>query len=112
MIARVWHGYTTPENADAYQDVLLGTVMPSIESKNIDGFRGFHSLRRDDQVGPDGAPETEFVTILWFESEEQIAAFAGDDPTVAHVPEAARAALSRFDARAAHFRHVGGAGPG
>jgi hypothetical protein len=29
-VARIWHGWTTVENADAYQDVVDGEVLPAI----------------------------------------------------------------------------------
>ncbi|MEO1009439.1 MAG: antibiotic biosynthesis monooxygenase [Planctomycetota bacterium] len=103
MIARIWHGYTTPENADAYQDVLLGTVMPEIAGRGMDGYLGFHSLRREGTTGPDGGAETEFITVMWFESAAQIEQFVGRDSTVSHVPEVARKVLKRWDERSAHY---------
>jgi len=30
MIARIWHGWTTPENADAYASLLRTEVLPGI----------------------------------------------------------------------------------
>jgi hypothetical protein len=42
---------------------------------------------------------------MWFDSIEAIKAFVGEDAEVSHVPPAARAVLSRFDERAAHY-HV------
>lgn len=30
---RIWHGWTTPENADAYQQLLHDEVFPGIEAK-------------------------------------------------------------------------------
>ena len=38
-IKRVWHGWTTPENADKYQELLHSEVSPGIEAKNIPGYR-------------------------------------------------------------------------
>ena len=46
MIKRIWHGYTTPENANAYQQLLDTTVFPGIEAKNIPGYRSIELLRR------------------------------------------------------------------
>jgi hypothetical protein len=56
-IKRIWHGWTTPENADVYWTVLSETVVPGIEAKSIDGYRGIQILRRDHES------EVEFVTI-------------------------------------------------
>jgi len=97
MISRIWHGWTTPENAAAYQSLLLDEVLPGIRDRRIDGLRGEHLLRRD--LGD----EVEFITILWFESMDAIRAFAGEDYETAVVPPKARALLSRFDARSAHY---------
>ena len=38
MIARHWRGWTTPENADAYEALLRDSVLPSL--KQIAGYRG------------------------------------------------------------------------
>ena len=50
--------------------------------------------------------EAEFQTLMWFTNLDAIRAFMGEDYSVSHVPEAARAILSRFDDRAAHFQVV------
>jgi heme-degrading monooxygenase HmoA len=97
MISRVWHGWTTPANADAYEALLTSEIFPGIESRRIGGFRGTQLLRRAVEDG------VEFVTLMWFDSMESVRAFAGDDPEVAVVPPAARELLSRFDARSQHY---------
>ena len=97
MICRLWRGWTTPDNADAYESLLLGEVIPGIEARGIAGFRSMDVMKRD--LGE----EVEFQTLMWFDSEDAIRAFVGDDSTISHVPAAARAVLSRFDQRAAHF---------
>ncbi|MFG0276188.1 MAG: antibiotic biosynthesis monooxygenase family protein, partial [Phycisphaerales bacterium] len=99
MIARIWRGWTTEENADAYHRALTRTVLPEIASRNIPGYRGVHVLRRPH---PDDN-EVEFVTIMWFDAIDNIRAFVGSDIEQAHVPDIARAVLKRFDARAAHY---------
>ena len=97
MICRIWKGWTTVENASAYEQVVRGEVIPGIEAMEISGFRHIDLMRRD------GADEIEFQTIMWFDSLASIEAFVGPDPEVSHVPAAARAVLKRFDARAAHY---------
>lgn len=97
MISRVWHGWTTPANADAYEALLKREIVPGIQDRGIAGFRGMQVCRREHG----GAME--FMTIMWFDSMDAIRAFAGDDPEVAVVPPAARALLARFDARSQHF---------
>jgi len=97
MISRIWHGWTTPENADAYEAVVTDEVIPAIAARQIVGYRGAHVLRRplDDEV--------EFTTIIWFDSIEDVRDFMGEDYEVAHVPPRARAVLVRFDERAQHY---------
>lgn len=98
MIARVWRGWTTPANAEAYQHLLCTEVVPGIEVRSIAGFLQIDILRRDD------GDEVEFTTIMAFDTIEAIERFMGADPTLAHVPDAARALLARFDARAVHHQ--------
>ena len=100
MITRLWRGWTTPENAGAYQKLLLEEIFPGIARRNLAGYRGI-SLGRRDVAG-----EVEFVTIMWFDSIESVRAFAGEEHEVAVVPPRARALLSRFDARSAHYETI------
>ena len=100
MIGRLWHGWTTPGNAQAYEALLRGEILPGIASRRLPGYRGAHLLRRDLEG------EVEFVTLLWFDSLEAVRAFAGADYEIAVVPPAARALLSRFDDRSAHYKIV------
>jgi heme-degrading monooxygenase HmoA len=97
MICRVWHGWTTPANAEAYERLLREEVFRAIAGRAIAGYRGIELLRRTE-----GA-EVAFVTLMWFESLEAIRAFAGADHEAAVVPPAARALLTRYDARSAHY---------
>ena len=46
-IKRIWHGWTTPENADRYQQPLHDEIFPGIEAKNIPGYQKIELLRRD-----------------------------------------------------------------
>ena len=99
MICRLWRGWTTPENAAAYESIVRGEVIPAIEARGIPGFLSIDLMRR--AVGD----EVEFATLMWFDDLEAVKAFVGEDYEVAHVPERARKVLSRFDERSAHF-HV------
>lgn len=100
MICRLWRGWTTPENAGAYETIVRGEVIPGIESRRIPGFRHIDLMKRRLH------DEIEFQTLMWFDSLDAIKAFMGDDYSVSHVPEAARAVLSRFDDRAAHYEVI------
>ncbi len=100
MISRIWHGWTTRENADAYEQLLRTEIFSGIAQRSIQGYRGIHLLRRDVE------DSVEFVTIMWFDSLDAVRAFAGDDYEVAVVPPKARQLLSRFDSRSAHYHVV------
>ena len=97
MISRIWHGWTTPENADAYESLLKDEIFSGIQERGIAGYRGIELLRRDIEG------EVEFVTIMWFDDIEAVRSFAGEDYEVAVVPEKAREVLSRFDGRSQHY---------
>ncbi len=97
MISRIWHGWTEPANADAYEALLKSEIFVGIQNRQIEGYRGIYLLRRN------LADEVEFVTIMWFDSIEAVRTFAGPDYEVAVVPPAARALLSHFDARSQHY---------
>jgi heme-degrading monooxygenase HmoA len=100
MIGRIWHGWTSRENASAYEEILKSEILPGIAGRRIRGLHGAHLLKRDVSEG------VEFVTILWFESLDAVREFAGEDYEAAVVPEKARRLLTRFDARSAHYEAV------
>jgi antibiotic biosynthesis monooxygenase (ABM) superfamily enzyme len=97
MICRLWRGWTSSEDAAAYEDLLRSTIVPSIEARAVAGFRHIDMMRRT--VGE----EVEFATIMWFDDLASIKGFVGEDAEAAHVPAAARAVLARFDGRALHY---------
>jgi heme-degrading monooxygenase HmoA len=97
MISRIWHGWTTPENADTYESLLKSEIFYSIKNREIAGYKGIHLLRRDQ------SNEVEFITIMWFDDLDAVRSFAGEDYEVAVVPKKAQAVLSRFDARSQHY---------
>jgi heme-degrading monooxygenase HmoA len=99
-IKRVWHGWTTKENADSYQHILRNEVIPGIEAKNIPGLKKFEILRVELDE------EVEFVTIITFESLENVIAFQGEDYRKAYVPDAAQNVLKRWDSEAFHFELI------
>jgi len=95
MIARIWHGYTKPEHADAYEAMLKPELLPGISK--VKGYRGSYLLRR--ALGA----EVEFVTIMLWDSIDAIRAGAGPSYEAAVIPEERRKYLSRFDAIASHY---------
>jgi antibiotic biosynthesis monooxygenase (ABM) superfamily enzyme len=97
MIIRVWHGWTTPENADVYENLLKTEIFPGIAAKAIKGYQGIELLRR--AVGD----EVEFITQMRFDSLQSVIDFQGEDYEAAYVPDKARAVLKRFDQRSQHY---------
>jgi heme-degrading monooxygenase HmoA len=97
MFARLWSGWTEPQNADAYETLLRSEIFPGILARKIAGFRRIELLRAA------AGDETEFVTVMVFDSLDAIKAFAGADYEAAVVPAKARAILKRFDARSRHY---------
>jgi hypothetical protein len=95
MIARVWCGYTTPANADAYEAMLKPDLLPGLSAKK--GFRGSFLLRR-----PLG-DEVQFMTMILWDSIEDVRALAGEDYETAVIPDERKKLLSRWDAKAAHY---------
>jgi hypothetical protein len=97
MISRIWHGWTSPDNADAYEELLKEEIFMGIHERHIDGFHGIQLLRRS--LGT----EVEFVTLMTFDSLNAVRIFAGEDYEVAVVPAKARALLAHFDPHAQHY---------
>ena len=97
MILRMWRGWTTPANAGRYEELIRTTIFPGIVARRIDGFERIELHRRE------SGAEVEFMTLMRFASWEAVKAFAGPDWEVSVVPQAARAVLARFDARATHY---------
>jgi heme-degrading monooxygenase HmoA len=102
VIARRWQGWTTKQNADAYEALLRTTVLPGIH--RVRGYRGAYLLRRD------AGDEVAFVTITLFDSMDAVRAFAaadrGTDYERAVIEPEARKLLARFDERAVHYEVV------
>jgi heme-degrading monooxygenase HmoA len=105
MITRIWHGWTAPGKADAYESLLEEEVFVGILARQIQGFRGIRLLRRD------AGREVEFVTIMDFDSLASVREFAGEDYELAVVPDTARRVLAHFDARAQHYEVRADRGP-
>ena len=95
MIARIWQGWTSRENADAYERFLHEQMFPSMH--RVTGFRDVDLLRRDD------GDEVAFITVSRFESLDAVRAFAGDDYERAVIEPQAQALLSRHDDRSQHY---------
>jgi len=100
MISRIWHGWTTKQNADKYQLLLTTVVIPGIKARMISGFRSMRVDRRESER------EVEFVTTMFFDSMESVREFAGGNVSTSVVPPAARVLLAHFDDHAAHYEVI------
>ncbi len=96
-IKRIWHGWTTKQNADKYQHILRNEVLPGIETKKIPGYRKIEVLRfeREDEV--------EFVTIMTFDALQNVIDFQGEDYAKCYVPDVAQRVLKRWDLESTHY---------
>jgi heme-degrading monooxygenase HmoA len=97
MISRIWHGYTTFENADSYEKLLREEIFTGIKGRNIKGYRGIQLLRRNMQQ------ETEFITEMWFDTLDSVIEFAGSEYENAVVPEKAQRILAQYDRKSQHY---------
>lgn len=97
MIARIWHGVTTLENADVYENLLKEEIFMGIKNRDIKGFKEIQLLRRN--LGE----AEEFITIMWFENLDAVKEFAGADYEKCVVPEKAQKILMRYDLISQHY---------
>jgi hypothetical protein len=102
MICRVWHGWTTEENAAAYSEFLQLELFPEVTRELKDhGFLGYDLLQKK------RANEVEFVTMLWFGSLEDVRGFAGEKYEEPVIHEKAKRLLARYDKRCEHYEVMG-----
>lgn len=97
MIGRIWRGYATHENADRYQSIVTGEVIPGILEMELPGFRSIELFRKT------RAKDVEFITVMRFEDRDAVKAFVGEDYERSHVPLRAKEVLEQFDTRAQHY---------
>lgn len=95
MIARIWHGETSTENAAAYAALLQEEILPSFH--RIAGYRGAYGLRRRQTDG------VRFITLTLWDSLEAVRAFAGEEYPTAVIEPEARALLRTYDPQAEHY---------
>jgi hypothetical protein len=105
MIIRVWRGWTTPQNADAYEALLREEITgESVNGEQTPGMLGIDVLRHDpDATDSVSDAEIEFSTIMYFLDWDSVRAFAGDELHTAVVPDADRALLTRWDTQSRHY---------
>ena len=96
MIARLWRGWTTPENSDEYEKLLHDEILPKIQA--IEGYKGSMIMNRELESG-----EVEFAAMTFWSSLDVIKNFVGEDIGRANMPEEAAKLLSRWDERVVHY---------
>jgi heme-degrading monooxygenase HmoA len=96
MISRIWHGWTTRDNADKYEKLLRAEVLPGIH--RIRGYNGAYLLRREAANN-----EVEFITITQFTDMNAVREFAGADYERAVIAPGAGELLSHCDERSQHY---------
>lgn len=101
MIARIWHGRATSQNADFYAEHVTRRVFPGLTK--IAGHRGAYLMQRET------AGQVEFLVMTLWDSWDAVRAFAGKSPEVAVVEPEARAVLSEFDEFVSHYEVTSGA---
>jgi heme-degrading monooxygenase HmoA len=94
VIARVWRGWASAVTAGDYERHYEGEVAANL--RRVTGFRGARLLRHQD------GDEVRFTSVTFFDSMDDVRAFAGEDVTRAVLEDAARAALARWDATVTH----------
>jgi antibiotic biosynthesis monooxygenase (ABM) superfamily enzyme len=97
MIARIWHGWTTRADVKTYEKMLRDEIFPSIAARNIKGYGGAELFIRED------GNETEFITLLRFNSMDGVKEFAGSDETKPVIFPGAEKLLTRMEP-AQHYR--------
>jgi len=97
MIARIWHGWTKPEDAKAYEQLLRDEIFPAITARKIEGYRGAKLFVRDD------GDEVEFVTLLRFDSMDAVTEFAGPEASRPVIFPKAEALIQRME-QARHYQ--------
>ena len=97
MIERIWHAWTSLENARAYELELKQEIFQMIKHKVMPGYRGISLAVR--KTGD----EMEFVTVMRFETLDAVKQWAGEDCEQAVVLEQSRKLIKRCDERAQHY---------
>ena len=100
MITRIWHGRTTATNSDQYLNLMRTVAIP--DYRTTPGNKGAYALRR---VEGDTA---HFLMITFWESEDAVRAFAGDDISVAKYYDFDKKFLIELEPASTHYETYDG----
>jgi heme-degrading monooxygenase HmoA len=89
MITRIWHGRTTAAKSDEYLNLMRTVAIPDYRS--TPGNKGAYALRR---IEGDTA---HFLMLTFWESEDAVRAFAGEDISVANTTISIKASCSKWN---------------
>src|SRR5216117_882591 len=101
MIARIWHGWTSGENAEKYETLLREEVLLEIAQRSIPGYKGAEIFIREADND-----EVEFVTLLRFETLDAVKIFAGKNYQTPVIPPECKKLLKRHSEKSHHYRIV------
>jgi heme-degrading monooxygenase HmoA len=100
MIARVWQGQTSTQDAEVYRRHFVESVRPALDG--VSGHLGALLLRRATEADS----RADFLVVTFWESMRAVRAFAGPDPNRAVVDPAVLQVLTDFDASVRHYEVV------
>ena len=95
MIARIWHGYTKPEHANAYESMLKPELLPGISK--VKGYHGSYLLRREAGAESSSSPSCFGIRLT------QSGPWQGRIMKRLSFPQERRKYLSRYNAKSAHY---------
>jgi heme-degrading monooxygenase HmoA len=95
MITRIWHGTTPAAKSDEYLDLMQTIALPDYRS--TPGNQGAYALRRIE------GETAHFLMVTFWESEEAIRAFAGDDISVAKYYDFDKNFLLEMERSSSHY---------
>jgi antibiotic biosynthesis monooxygenase (ABM) superfamily enzyme len=101
MIARIWYGWTSRENAEKYEKLLREEVLLEIAKRSIPGYKGAEIFIREAEND-----EVEFVTLLRFETIDAVKIFAGKEYEMPVIPPECKKLLNRHSEKSRHYRVV------
>ncbi len=95
MIARIWHGATPADQADAYFDYLNSTGIPDCQRQP--GNRGVYVLRRLENG------LAHFLMLTFWDSELSLQRFTGTEPHRARYYPLEKNYLVELEPSATHY---------
>jgi hypothetical protein len=95
MVARIWHGATPLAKSDDYLNLMRTVAIPDYRS--TPGNKGAYALRRI--VGN----AAHFLMVTFWESEEAIRAFAGNDISLAKYYDFDESFLLELEPYSTHY---------